>query len=499
MATNQLVRRALLQDEQLKRLAERSLRAFVEQAWPVLEPSRPFRPNWHIDLVCEHLEAISTGATTRLLINLPPRSMKSLLVSVLWPTWEWIRWPGLRYIVASYTDALAAKHSLDRRTVLQSPLFQSRWGDRVILAPDQNEKGEFLNTARGHMIATSVGGSILGKGGDRIIIDDPHNPTQIESDAQREAAITHFKTLATRLDDKKHGAVVVVQQRLHEGDLSAVCLALGGYVHLCLPAEAEERTEIVFPSGRRVVREPGDLLWPDREGRAELDEQKKVLGTAMYTAQYQQQPTAARGAIFQREWFRFYDVLPVGAQAYNLQSWDLSFKGDQSSDYVVGLMAARAGAHIYLMNRRRGQWSFTETIKQVRALVRDYPDTRTILVEEAANGHAVINTLQQQIPGLIGVTPLGGKLARAQAASATVEAGNLWLPNPYTPRGQLIPERAWVEELIEECCRFPRGKHDDQVDALTQLIARCVEDARDDHLFQGLTWGDSRPIGRRGW
>jgi hypothetical protein len=388
MATDQLVRRAQLQDELLKRQAERSLRAFVEQAWPILEPSRPFTPNWHIDLICEHLEAVSAGATTRLLINLPPRSMKSLLVSVLWSAWEWSRWPGLRYIFASYTDALAAKHSLDRRTVLQSPFYQTRWGDRVILAPDQNEKGEFLNTARGRMIATSVGGSILGKGGDRIVIDDPHNPTQIESDAQRDAAITHFKTLATRLDDKKRGAIIVVQQRLHEQDLTATCLELGGYVHLCLPAEAEERTEIVFPSGRRLIREPGDLLWPEREGRSELDDQKKVLGTAVYSAQYQQQPTPAGGLIFKREWFQFYDTLPPAT--HFLQSWDLSFKGEASSDFVVGLMAARVGANIYLLDRVRGQWAFPETCKQIDVFTRRYPDTGAILVEDTANGPAVM-------------------------------------------------------------------------------------------------------------
>ena len=154
---------------------------------------------------------MTAGHIRRLLINVPPRSMKSLLVSVLWPTWEWIRWPGGRWIFACYADALATKHSVDRRTVLQSTWYQARWGDRIQLASDQNVKGEFQNTKRGVMLATSIGGSITGKGGDRIVADDLHNPLQAESDAQREAALSYFRqTLSTRLDNKKTGAIVVV-------------------------------------------------------------------------------------------------------------------------------------------------------------------------------------------------------------------------------------------------------------------------------------------------
>ena len=268
MPHNPLRRYAELQDELLTRQAARSLRAFVEQAWPVLEPTTPFLPNWHIDLVCEHLEAITAGETTRLLINLPPRYMKSLLVSVFWPVWEWIASPSRRWICVSYSDALSLKLSLDRRTLVQSEWYQARWGHTVQLSSDQNVKGEFRNTRQGVMCATSVGGSATGKGGDRIIVDDLHNPQQADSDAQREAALRFFReTLSTRLDTPKTGAIVVVMQRLHEADLSARCLELE-YRHLCLPVEADVATDIVFPvSGRVVTRAPGHLLWPAREAR----------------------------------------------------------------------------------------------------------------------------------------------------------------------------------------------------------------------------------------
>src|SRR5438046_2316824 len=198
-----LIERARIQDALLTRLAQRSLRAYVEQAWPILEPDTPFLPNWHIDLLIEYLEAVTAGEIRDVLITMPPRSMKSLVVSILWPTWEWIRRPGGRWLFVSYADALASKHSLDRRTIIQSDWYQSRWGDTIRLAADQNVKSEFQNTRRRVMVATSIGGSITGKGGNRIVVDDPHNPVQAESDAQRDAALGYFsRTLSTRLDNK---------------------------------------------------------------------------------------------------------------------------------------------------------------------------------------------------------------------------------------------------------------------------------------------------------
>jgi hypothetical protein len=421
---DQLIRQLKLQDAVLKREAEQSLYRYVRQAWSILEPEAPFLSNWHIEYVVEHLEAVTAGQITRLLINLPPRYMKSLLVSVLWPTWEWIHAPQRRWIFASYAEALSCKHSVDRRTILQSPWYQHRWGHRVRLASDQNVKHEFMNTRRGHMIATSIGGSITGKGGSRIVVDDPHNPTQAESDAQREGALAYFsRTLSTRLDNKNDDAIVVVMQRLHERDLAALCLDLG-FTHVCLPAEAEVPTRCVYPCSQRVYnRAPGDVLWPAREGPAILAKQKVALGSGAYAGQYQQRPAPAGGFLFRPEWFKWYDELP--AVTTWLQSWDMTFKDSPSSDYVVGLQAARLGADIYLIDRRKGQWAFNETCRQVLDLRQRYPRTEAILIEDAANGPAIINVLGRQVPGIIGVTPEGGKYARAQAASPIVEAGNV--------------------------------------------------------------------------
>ena len=470
---NHLIRQAQLNDELLTRQAEQSLRSYIEQAWPILEPEGPFLSNWHIDYLVEHLEAVTAGDITRLLINIPPRYMKSLLVSVLWPTWEWIQAPHRRWIFVSYAEALSSKHSVDRRTVLQSSWFQDRWGRHVTLAADQNVKHEFMNTRRGHMISTSIGGSITGKGGSRIVVDDPHNPVQAESDVQREAALAYFsRTLSTRLDNKNDDAIVVVMQRLHERDLAALCLELG-FTHICLAAEAEMATRLVFPRSSRVyTRAAGDVLWPAREGPAVLAKQQVTLGSAAYAGQYQQRPAPAGGLVFRREWFKFYDVLPEVSRW--IQSWDMTFKDGPSCDYVVGITGARKGADIFLVDRVKGKWDFTESCRRVIALCQRYPRASTILIEEAANGAAIINALSRHVSGILGVKPDGGKLARAQAAQPLVEAGNVWLPNPR-PLGQLIPEREWVDDFIHQCCVFPTGVHDDDVDAFTQLVVRWLQ------------------------
>jgi predicted phage terminase large subunit-like protein len=200
-----------------------------------------------------------------------------------------------------------------------------------------------------------------------------------------------------------------------------------------------------------------------------------MLGSTAYAAQYQQRPAPAGGVIFKRACFRFYDDLPPVDFWY--QSWDMSYKDSASSDYVVGLQAARRDTDIVLVDRRKGRWSFGETLLQVRRLKECYPQTSTILIEDTANGPAIINVLRSQIHGIVPVTPQGTKYARAQAAQPIVEGGYVWLPNPR-PHGRLVPERAWVEDFLYQCCVFPQGVHDDDVDAFTQLVARCVQRAR---------------------
>lgn len=444
-------------------LLEKDFGGFIRAAWPILEPATQFSDNWHLDLLAEYLTLVRRREIKRLIINVPPRSMKSLACTVFFPSWVWATEPYTRFICSSFADSLSIKHSLDRRTVISSPWYQALWGERVKLADDQNLKSEFQNDARGVMIATSTGGGITGKGCDILIVDDPHSPAQALSDAERSAALRHFDyVLSTRLDDPKRGAIVVIMQRLHEQDLTGHLLAEQGWEHICLPAVAERHEVWKFPITHRIVeRQPGDLLWDARFPKEALDALKVRLGSYMYAGQIQQRPSPAEGGILKRHWWRFYETPPERFDQV-LQSWDMTFKDTKDSDFVVGQVWGRIGADKYLLDQVRDRMSFTETVKAVRALSQRWPRARLKLVEDKANGSAVIDTLRGDIGGIVAVNPQGGKEARAHAAAPDLEAGNFYLPK----------NAPWVNDFIEEAAQFPNGGHDDQVDCWSQAAAR---------------------------
>jgi hypothetical protein len=248
-------------------LAQGSFADFVRQAWPIVEPATPLIWNWHLDVLAEYLEAVAADdGIKRLIVNIPPRSGKSLLASVLWPAWVWAKSPATRWLFASYSVGLSGKHSSDRRTVITSPWYQRRWP--VHLLDDQNQKTEFVNTARGHMLATSLGGTATGKGGDFLVADDLQNPEMAESTAERRNVLRFFdETLSTRLDSKRHGRILVIQQRTHQADLTGHLLEQGGWTHLCLPAEFERRTVIALPStGGAIIKGGGRIALAGTRG-----------------------------------------------------------------------------------------------------------------------------------------------------------------------------------------------------------------------------------------
>lgn len=451
-------------DELLRRGAERSLSSYVRQAWPIIEPSTPMLPNWHIDLICEYLEAVTAGEIRRLCINIPPRMSKSLLVSVLWPTWEWIRHPSMRWLFASYSGVLSVMHSKFRRDVIESPWYQARWGDRVQLAGDQNQKTEYQNTATGRMVATSVTGTATGKGGNRIVIDDPQNPVQIESEAERDAAIEFYAgTLSTRLDDKKTGAIVLIMQRLHEMDLTGhIMRTEKDWTHLMIPMRAESPETWRFPRSARVeARAEGALLCPARYDEGEDARQAVVMGSYRYAGQMQQRPVPAGGGVFVRKHVQFYRIPPETFEA-KVQAWDLAFKDLKTSDRVAGSVWGKRGSNMYLLDAVSDQMGVLASANAIKALAAKHPDAHAKLIEDAANGPAVCEILRQQVPGLILVPTGGGKIARAYAAQPYWEAGNVWLPDP-----EIAP---WVNDWVEEIVHFPKWAHDDRVDSMTHAI-----------------------------
>lgn len=456
-----------------------SYREFLNESWPIIEPANPLIGEWYIDCLCEHLEAVTSGQIRKLLINLPPREGKSNLVTVAWPAWSWTRKAFLRFITCSYSASLSEKHATMRRNIIESDWYQRKWGPLVRMAPDQNKKNEYENTARGHMIATSVGGTITGKGGDVEIEDDMINPLQATSDAERQAALDmHTKVLSTRLDNPKTGARVIVEQRTHDQDVSGYVLKHeAGWTHLNLPMLAERRTVIVFPiSKREVVREPDDILSPTRHGNAEIIDMKKTMTPEVFEAQCQQNPSSDVGNILKRTYWKKYLVMPSGFDVV-LTSWDMTFKQTKSGSYVGGQVWGKRNADFYLFPMRiKRRMDFSESLVQLDAFVKrvpvDYKFTPTAhLVEDKANGPAVISTMQNKIAGIIPMPTTGSKVARAHACAPLIRAGNVHIPDESICE---LDENglAWVLDFIEECAKF-RGADseiNDQVDTMTQAL-----------------------------
>jgi len=472
--------------------ARRNLHEFVVQAWPILEPATPFVNGIHVEAICQHLQAVTEGRIANLIINVPPGHAKSLLTAVFWFAWVWIDHPCTRWLFASYASSLSVRDSVRCRRLIESEWYQQNWGDRFQLCEDQNQKNRFENNCTGYRIATSVSGAATGERADIVVVDDPHSVDQAESETERRTAVEWFNgTMSTRLNDPATGHKIVIQQRLHEADLTGDLLRKGGFELLCLPAQCELERRCSTSIGWTDPRvEAGELLWPERITAAHLDSLKVSLGSYRYAGQYQQRPAPADGGIFKRHAWRYWrpahldlppvtvrmpdgraisiPAVPVPAQFDNMiQSWDMSFKGTATSDYVVGQVWGAKGADCFLMDQIREQMDMPATKAALRALTQRWPKAAAKLVEDKANGPAVIQELQHDIAGLIAVTPDGGKLARAHAVSPVVESSNVYLPHPAIA--------SWVEDFLEEAAVFPSGRHDDQVDAMTQALRRLRE------------------------
>jgi predicted phage terminase large subunit-like protein len=466
------------------------LRDYVAGAWHIVEPRQRFVPGRHIDAISEHLTAASQGEIRSLIINMPPRHMKSLLVSVFWPTWEWSYAPYIRYLFSSYAETLAIRDSLKCRRIILNPWYQRRYGEVYQLTADQNQKTRFDNDATGYRIATSVGGLGTGEGGDRIVVDDPHNARETQSEIKREVVLTWWgEQMSTRGNDPETVVRVVVMQRLHERDLTGYILAKEmGYEHLVLPAEYDGRKQVTTLGWKDWRKTEGELLWPERFTRKSINELKVELGSYAAAAQLQQRPAPSKGAIFNRDNFFYYTTadhpipgvhtMPVTVEG-SAQSWDAAFKGDKAnkakkelgSDYVVGNVWSWSGANMYLRAESRGQWEFPETIKEVLDLSEKWPSARAKWIEEKANGAAIISTLRSSVPGLIPVLTedLGGdKVARARSVAPYSESHNIYVPHPDIATFDV---EAWFLEIES----FPRAQYDDRVDAMVQAVLMIIK------------------------
>lgn len=516
--------------EEAKRLSG-SLRDYMRAAWPLIEPATRFRPNWHIDAIAEHLEAAYAREILRLLINIPPRTMKSSNVTVLAPTWRWTSAPHERFLTLSYGADLATRDAVKSRRLIASHWYAARWGHMFRLTSDQNAKTRYENDRTGYRIASSVGGLGTGEGGDVIIIDDPHKADEVESETQRASVIDwHDGTISTRFNDPATGVEIVVMQRLHEADLSGHLLSSGDWHHLCLPMEYEPThpfvcpREITLSSGRVLPGDPrteqGELLWEGRPlewdhgkrrwrkaaadaartaarfPRAAVDKLKRTLGSYRAAGQLQQRPAPAEGGILKRYWWRYYRPADRGDGTEDwshlprfdrlVQGWDTALKEKTTSDFTVGVLWGIAGGDRYLLREVRGQWGLPETKLQLELLYswgrERWPAVgQAIYVGNSANGPEVVAQLRHRIPGIVPVPEGAGgdKVQRAHAASPQIEAGNVYLPGAAALQadGELGPDEAltppWVQEFILEHSSFPNAAHDDRVDTTTLVLLRA--------------------------
>ena len=450
--------------------AEASLHAFIVQMWPYMDPST-FKDNWHIRVICEHLEKVASGDIRRLIINIPPRHQKSLSVSVAWPAWTWLRDPGREFLFASYSHDLSVRDSVRCRQVIQSPLYQARWGDRFRLRDDQNTKGRFDNDRLGKRLATSVGGTLTGEGGDIIVIDDPMSADDARSSNARQRTLDWWReVMTTRLNDPVNGAYVIIMQRLHEEDLTGFLLdnEPGAWTHLCLPARYEPDHPHAWAGdprredGELDYRRHGGVLWPARFPEEALTALEKSMGAYAAAGQQQQRPGPRAGGMFQRNWFEIVDSPPDDARC--IRYWDLAAtapKDGRDPDWTVGLLMAALEGVFWIADVVRFRGSALEVEKAIQQTAKKDGTRTPVYIEEegGSSGKIVIDNYQRRVlPGFAvrGIRPATAKDVRAQPFAAACEAGHV----------KLVRARWNGAFLAEVEVAFANvGAHDDQMDA----------------------------------
>lgn len=451
--------------------ARRRFRYFFEHyAWPALNPGRQFHGNWHIDWICEHLEAVRAGQIRHLIINLPFRMLKSSLVSQGFPAWDWIENPQREYMTSSYAMDVATRDAVDSRRIMESEKYQQAFGNRFKFTTDQNVKTRYENDKGGHRVVVATESRGTGFGGDILIVDDPVSAKEADRPLVLEASIDWWKgTMSTRANDPKTSRYIIVHQRLNTNDLTGYMLASGFKGdHLVLPMRFDPKlrktTSLGFVDPRT---EPGQLLHPERVDDEAARGMENTLGSYHTNAQLQQNPEPRGGLIFKRDCWKFYKELPTIKEV--AVSVDCSFKGIETADFVAIQTWSEQGAHCYLLpGRIKERMGFAATVQAVRNVVAHHRslgrDVIAVLIEDKANGPAVIEALSGEISGVIPVNPDGGKAARAFAMQPSCEAGNVWLPDPSID--------ASIEAFVGTCARFSGadGGEDDEVDAMTQYV-----------------------------
>ncbi len=465
----------------------------VRNAWDIMEPGTSLEWNWHLDAICEHLEAVSCGEIQDLVVTVPPRTLKTSVISIGWPAWEWTHTPTTKYLGGSHDGDLAIDIAVMSRRVLEHPWYRRRWGSEFEIVSDQNVKSYYRNNRGGTRRSMGVAGSPTGKGADVLLLDDPIDVEKAHREIVRKQALSWWKQLHTRLNNPRTGKKVVVMQRVHEDDVAGWCID-NGYVHLNLPNEFDPKRRCItvrkplptpeVPKPKKITwKDPrtkqGELLFPSRIDAEVIAKVRASIGSLGYEPQYNQRTEPSdEDSWFPPGWWQLWHALPTNPDGTMrrpddaLVVWDMTFKGKtgqqakrtKEPDYVVGQLWYRYGAETFLIDEVRGQWSFTQAVKQVAAFdercrtVHPFPPTRHV-VETKANGEAILDQMRPVVPGMVGFNPdpYGDKVARALACQPRVEASQVWLP----------AAAPWLEAWRHELKVFPHGANDDRVDGFS--------------------------------
>jgi predicted phage terminase large subunit-like protein len=439
------------------------LGCFAERCFAQLNPQTAFLMNWHIEVIAAKLTAVREGKIRRLIINLPPRHLKSLLASIAFPAWCLGHDPSAQILCVSYAQDLADKLARDCRSIMMSPWYRQIFTTR--LAPHRQAVQEFITTRQGYRLATSTGGVLTGRGADIILIDDPLKPEEALSDVQRRAANEWFEqTLYSRLNDKYRGAIVIIMQRLHEDDLVGHVLGQEPWEVVSFPAiaEADEVHEVTTIWGPRTfTRQRGEALHPEREPRSVLENIRRTIGEYNFAGQYHQSPAPLGGGLVKVEWFKRYrESEQPGRFDRFVQSWDSANKATELSDFSVCTTWGVKDKNVYLLGLRRQRLEYPSLKRAVREQQSLFAAT-VVLIEDKASGTQLIQDLIEE--GCHAVTryqPTTDKIMRMHAQTAMIENGFVH-----------IPETApWLALYLHEISVFPKGKHDDQVDSTAQFL-----------------------------
>jgi len=438
--------------------------AFLKKFFGIVYPGKTLTHSWHIDAIAHVVNLLIAGQTYAQLISMPPRSLKSYIVSVALPAYLLGHDPGTKIIVSTYADELSEGLSADCLRLMESELYR-RIFPRTILS--KRTQRMIQTTSGGSRFATTIGGAVTGMGGHYIIVDDPLNASHAYSTPLRTAANNYFgQTLSSRADNPKTARFIVVMQRLHEDDLIGRLLAQGGWEHLRLQAKATEVAVIDLPGGHKHHVAEGDLLDPDRMDEAYLERQRQWMGSVNFEAQYQQNPAPEKGNQIKREWLHRYTTVPARQDGIVVQSWDTASKTGVANDYSVCTTWLLQDGISYLLDVWRGKEEFPDLRKRVDTLYHLHKPSH-ILMEDASSGQSLLPDLRAHTPyNVISVKSNRlSKPARVDAISGALESGKILFPN----------DAPWLAVFEHELLAFPGGRHDDQVDSLTQYVQWAME------------------------